>query len=46
MTDEDKQILTNILYNHTDINGMCINEVDFEDVVKDIIQHFSENSNE
>ena len=38
--EETDKILTAILYKHTCNVEMCVNEIDYEDVVKDIRQHF------
>ena len=38
--EENKKILTGILYRHTDEKEMKIREVDYEEVVKDIMEYF------
>ena len=38
--EENKKVLTAILYNHTDEKEMKIREVDYEEVVKDIMEYF------
>jgi len=38
--EENKKVLTAILYEHTDEKQMKIREVDYEEVVKDIMEYF------
>lgn len=38
--EENQKILTAILYEHTDEKEMKIREVDYEEVVKDIMEYF------
>ena len=38
--EENKKVLTAILYEHTDQKEMKIREVDYEEVVKDIMEYF------
>lgn len=38
--EENEKVLTDILYEHTNVKEMKISEVDFEDIVKDIMEYF------
>ena len=38
--EETDKILTAILYKHSCSVEMCVNEIDYEEVVKDIREHF------
>lgn len=38
--EENQKVLTAILYEHTDEKEMKIREVDYEEVVKDIMEYF------
>lgn len=38
--EEKEKVLTAILYEHTDEKEMKIREVDYEEVVKDIMEYF------
>ena len=38
--EENEKVLTAILYEHTDEKEMKIREVDYEEVVKDIMEYF------
>ena len=38
--EENKKVLTAILYEHTNEKEMKIREVDYEEVVKDIMEYF------
>tara|TARA_R110000823_G_C15534439_1_gene457268 strand:+ start:223 stop:438 length:216 start_codon:yes stop_codon:yes gene_type:complete len=38
--EENEKVLTAILYEHTDEKEMKIKEVDYEEVVKDIMEYF------
>lgn len=38
--EENKKVLTAILYEHTDEKEMKVREVDYEEVVKDIMEYF------
>jgi len=38
--EENKKILTGILYKHTDEKEMKLREVDYEEVVRDIMEYF------
>ena len=38
--EENKKVLTAILYEHTNEKELSIREVDYEEVVKDIMEYF------
>ena len=38
--EENEKVLISILYAHTDVKEMKIREVDYEEVVKDIMEYF------